>query len=543
MGVRPFLPAFYDFTRHQTTPFIMTVSLLVAAVSLLMNYLLWDETTEDEDEDRPEDEPLLSIKSLNGHALDIALLTPSNEGIVASAGLDRWIRIWNVRPGGAGYVVQDPESDIDPFPVLAMAIDSDSNWLAILSAKDMIALWNIPERRWGPTMKAAVKGRTPAAFFFIDSPTDLINPVVLVRHNGFMTEYHVESSENREIRICRTPLVCVRAYVEKANPLNTASHPRIITSSKSGCVHIATASESGWTSAEIPCDSDKDSAVLSVLPLPALSSFLAIRSRSVELIDTASNRVVHTFDATEQIAPGSLRCFHSARRRPQCGSVGVASLALAYTAVETGECVLRLYAPRHEGDTLCFRDPYAPGSKTCCLLSEAVVSTHSVANPGVWEALPSGHLVGIRRREAVLDSVEIPASASRRRASYQPLSGSGLRRRAGAGAGVGFDRHRQVDEEWEVWSIDARGERTTVPLSGSVDGTSHLLVGSPGPLERVGRRSLAVGLGNVIEMVSVGREKFEGGGDSGSEDGAGAFVGVVAASRRKRSNVGRKRGA
>lgn len=526
MGVRPFLPAFYDFTRHQTIPFIMTVSLLVAALSLLMNYLLWDDTLEDEDENRPEDEPLLSVKSLHGHALDIVLLAASNEGIVASVGLDRWIRIWNVRPGGASYVVRDPESDIDPFPVLAIAIDNDSNWLAILSAKDLIILWNIPERRWGPTIKVAVKGRTPAAFLFGDSPTELINPVILVRHNGFMTEHHVENNEDREIRICRTPLVCVRAYIERAIPPNTASHQRIITSSKSGCVHIASESESGWISEEIPCDSERDSEVISVLPLPVLCSFLAIRSHIVELIDISSHRVVHTFE-TKPIKPDTLRCFHSARRRPQCGSVGLAHFALAYTSIETGECIMQFYQPKHEGDTICFRDPYTPGSKTCCLWTETVEHRYSIKNPGDWEALPSGHLVGIRKCETALQSLET--------SRYYSTSGSELRRRGGLERQPTHSMPKEEYDGWEVWSISARGERTTIQLSGM--GHDHLLVGGLGPLEKVGKRSLAVGLGNVIKTITVGKEKFDG-PDSGSDDGT--FVGMTA-SRRKRTNVSRKR--
>jgi len=150
-GVRPFLPAVYDFARHQSAPFIITVLLIVAGVSLLMNYLLWDEVLGSEDDDRPEDDPLLSVQTLKGgHSLDVVLLTSSKDGVIASVGLDRQIRVWDVRRRALSYV-HDPDSDIDPFPVLAMAIDNDSNWLALLS-KGRVALWNIPSRggvrRW-----------------------------------------------------------------------------------------------------------------------------------------------------------------------------------------------------------------------------------------------------------------------------------------------------------------------------------------------------------------------------------------------------------
>jgi hypothetical protein len=530
MGVRPFLPAFYDFTRHQTTPFLITVLFLVAAVSLLTNYLLWDETPENEDNDRPEDEPLLSVKTLNGHALDVVQLAASTDGIVASVGLDRWIRIWNIRRGGASYVVGDPDSDIDPFPVLAMAIDNDSNWLAILSAKGLVALWNIPERRWGLTKTLAVKGRTPAAFFFGVSQTELIDPVILVRRNGWMMEVHMESNEVKELRICRTPLVCVRAHIEKALPPSTAISPRIITSSKSGCVHIASQLQLGWISVEVPCDSDKDTEILSVLALPVLSSFLAIRSHSVELINASTHRVTHTFE-TQLLKPETLRCFHSARRRPQCGSVGLSYFALAYNSAETGACIMQFYSPKHEGDTICFRDPWTPGSKTCCLWTETVEDKYTIDSPGDWEALNTGHLVGIRKCETPLQSVE---PAMRRL-----TTGSELRRRGGFERQKSHSFHNQDrDDNWEVWSISARGERTTLPLSQpSGKGHEHLLVSGLGPLQKVGKRSIAVGLGNVIKIITVGNERFDS-IDSGSDNEN--FVGMTS-NRRKRSNVRRKR--
>jgi WD40 repeat protein len=136
--VRPYLPAAYDFIRQQSSQFLVAILVIVAAISLLMNYLLWDESPEGEGEDRPDDEPLLSVKSLSqGHSLDVALLAASNEGVIASVGLDRYIRIWDIRKGIFSYIVHDPESDINPFPVLAVTIDSDSNWLALLSSRTM----------------------------------------------------------------------------------------------------------------------------------------------------------------------------------------------------------------------------------------------------------------------------------------------------------------------------------------------------------------------------------------------------------------------
>ncbi|KAH8679614.1 sterol-sensing domain of SREBP cleavage-activation-domain-containing protein [Tricladium varicosporioides] len=526
-GVRPFLPAAYDFVHHQLKSFIAVVLFLVAAVCLLMNYLLWNELSESDPEERPDDEPLLSVKTLSqGHFLDIVLLEASNNGVIATVGLDRFIRIWDVQKRVYGYIVGDQYSGINnPFPVLAMAIDSDSNWLALLSASDELMLWNIPERRWGPIMQVDIKGRAPAGFFFGSDETEFIDPVTIVRHNGIMTEIHPEANETREMRICKSPLVCVRPHFEKRPNIETP--PRIITSSRRGCIHVASQLAEGWVSEglEIP-EPDDDREVKSILPLPALSSFLAVRDHTVDLIDIFTHKVTHSF-STSPMKVDSLRCFHSTRRRPQCGSVGLASLAIAYTCAETGSCILQSYLPQREGDTICFRDPYTPGSKTCCLWRETVEHRYVVENPGKWEVLQVGYVAGVRKREQPKPTggtVTAPAAQNIRRRGLVSKPDHGKK-----------DRH---DDIWEAWSISARGDRSSTPLFSDAEKEDCLLVSGLGPMTRFGKRNVAVALGNVVKVVTVGNDRLD---DTASDDDA-AFVGM-APSRKKKTNVSHRKKA
>ncbi|EPE30138.1 WD40 repeat-like protein [Glarea lozoyensis ATCC 20868] len=532
-GVRPFLPAAYDFARNQFGVLLTVVVFLLAAVSLIMNWLLWDESPDIDDVERPEDDPLLSVKTLShGHFLDIVLMKASNDGVIATAGLDRCIHVWDIRKGTFSYIVHDPDSEIDPFPVLAMAIDSDSNWLAILSAKDKVMLWNIPERRWGPVMDVEMKNRTPAAFLFGYDKSELIDPLLVARHNGVMTELHMEANESKQMRICHSPLVCVRPHFEKPSPQYPHPPPRIVTSSRKGCVHVASQMDEGWVSEglEIPEIPD-DKEIRSIVPLPALSSFLAVREHTVDLVDIFTHKVTHTFP-TKSMAPDSLRCFHSTRRRPQCGSVGLASLALAYTCIETGSCILQSYLPQRDGDTICFRDPWTPGSKTCCLWGETVEKTFEIENPGQWQALQVGYIVGIRTREAAVKVTE---------AMNGHTSIPGLRHRGGLPRAFSkrADIHPVSDDDvWEVWSISAKGEKYSAPLSDDNYGRGHLLVSGLGPIERVGKRTIAVALGNVVKIVTIGNDKFD---DTREEADDAAFVGMASSRKKKAGALARKR--
>lgn len=528
-GVRPFLPAAYDFLQDQFGVFLVTVVIIVAAVSLLMNYLLWDDSPDGEENGRSDDDPLLAVKTLNqGHVLDILFMAASADGIIVSVELGRLIRVWDIRVGIMSYAVHDPDIEIDPFPILGIAIDSDSNWLALLSGQDKVFLWNIPERRWGPSIDVEVRGRRPAAFFFGQDPSELVDPLYLVRYDGLMSELHAEPDKSRKLQICRSTLNLALQLSEKPNTTSPNPPLRILTSSKKGCIHIATEQETGWTTQDIETPhTEDDNKILSILTLPLLGAFLAIRDHSVDLIDVTTHKTTYTFKTTS-IKPGTLRCFHSTRRRPQCGSVGLASLALAYTSLETGECILQSYLPRRDGDTICFRSPSTPGSKTCCLWRETVEHRHVVENPGQWEALPSGYLIGVRKRELV--STTIKSEIGR------PIANTGLRRRGAnlprrhSNSPIAFEE----EDSWEVWSLSARGERSSVPLCGPNE-QDNLLISSLGPMTKVGKRSIAVGLGNVVKVITVGIEKFDG-AESEDDD---VFVGMSAppANRRKKTSL------
>jgi hypothetical protein len=112
-------------------------------------------------------------------------------------------------------VVDGEQSDDAPFPVLAMAIDDHSKWLAILSTYKA-ALWNLKEKTWGPWLSVDLYGQKPEAFFFgsPDPHTD-IPRLVLVRRNGTLTEFVPDAGEGADFGVCRSPLTCVRPLIEK----------------------------------------------------------------------------------------------------------------------------------------------------------------------------------------------------------------------------------------------------------------------------------------------------------------------------------------
>lgn len=214
----------YDFVHHQLTPFFVTIIFAIACVRLLMNYLLWDEIAEAGEGDDYDEEPLVSIKSLeHGHELDIAKMVVAPDGQIISVGLDRKIRVWNLRYEFASYVLDKPRSTIDdPFPILAMAVDEESSRLAILTTYRVL-VWSLAEQQWGPSAAVDLYGQKPEAFFFA-SRKDTARSIVIVRRNGTLTEVWPDVPDTSEHFVCKSPLVNVVPITEKGERLTISNN-------------------------------------------------------------------------------------------------------------------------------------------------------------------------------------------------------------------------------------------------------------------------------------------------------------------------------
>jgi hypothetical protein len=272
---------------------------------------------------------------------------------------------------------------------------------------------------------------------------------------------------------------------------------RIVTASRKGCIHIATQEENEWRSESIDFPVIRDREAYQVVPLHSLGAFLIVRANSVDLVDIEDNAVLHTFE-TEVIQQRSLKCRYSSRRKPRCGSTGVAWLSLAYVSVETLDCVVHQYLPEEDGDSICFRNAGASASSTCCPWTKAREARKHIINPGLWEMLPNGAVVGVRSKST---------SKPPRSGSSSPQEG-GLRRRMYRS---GSEPKLGQEDSWEVWVWSRQGRHNqyeTLPLRLDDELGLGLMITRLGPMVPVGTSSVAVGFGNVIKLITVGHERF-----------------------------------
>jgi hypothetical protein len=305
----------------------------------------------------------------------------------------------------------------------------------------------------------------------------------------------------------------------------------IITASRKGSIYIATQLQDSWASEKL--DSiwpEEQKAVLHIYFIPMLRSFLAIRQDAIDLLDVESRTVINTFSPV-RAHPSSVQCIFSIRRTAQYGPNSLASFSLVYTERESGDCIHQTFSPPRQGEVLCISTKKCTDDQISCSWNEAIVQVHRIENPGKWSTLPVGVVIGVRKRP----SPNLIANGDGYMRSSLPTSNLKRRPRSRMRGQTPF---KPEDEDtWEAWMLSAKGERTTVTLSTEEEGersNGHLLVSNCGPMIRVGQRSIAVGMGNVVKIITVGHDRFNI--EVNSDDIVKAMSG-----RRRKQAAARKR--
>lgn len=212
----PLLPALYDFIHNQLITFIIIDILVMTVLRLLTGYLLFgEESRMDESHDSSEQEPSLCVKTLSGgHTLDIAMLAYSPGGYAISVGLDRLIRLWDLNNDNKCFTISGPDMEMGiKFPVLAVAVDEDSGWLAILSS-DTVTFWGVSTHMRGPIVAVDTYNQKPEAFFLEPDTSSGVPRPVIVWRNGTIVDLDPASGETRESATC-SGLTCARPLLSK----------------------------------------------------------------------------------------------------------------------------------------------------------------------------------------------------------------------------------------------------------------------------------------------------------------------------------------
>ncbi|KAL7817040.1 sterol-sensing domain of SREBP cleavage-activation domain-containing protein [Trichoderma aethiopicum] len=522
------LPAAYDFMRHQFAAFVVVDLVVVALLRLLMSFMLTEDEARVGELHDSSDQSSLSVKTLSGgHTLDIAMLANSPRGYVVSVGLDRVIRLWDLNHRKKSTTIPTSEGGATlKFPVLAVAMDEDSDWLAILSS-DTVVFWNVVTHLQGSAVAVDTHNQKPEAFFLEPSATASsdIPRAVIVWKDGTALDVEPASGEIRQSSIC-SGLTCARPLLSKVG-----KHPRpsvsLIATSRNGDVHIMERNGLQWEEQKLLAGQLAGDDVHQVVPLPHLPYFLASSRTEILLISLDDGTTSWRF-SVEEMRPRSLAC--AVTRYGSCNDppIGLASLTFSYLAVGSGDCVLHTFTPPEDDDAICLQgvddDSLVSG---WCSWEDARERKKHISNPGVWRLLSDGSALGLRRR---------PSAELRRRRRQE--AAPGLRNRMPGAA----SRETGAPSCWELWRVassDWEEADECMPLFPDGQDAGHLVVCDLGPSVRVGPTSVAFAYGNVIKVATLsGHKPFEVGVKEVSRESP-----VNMPTRRRRLGTSAKPGA
>lgn len=541
------------FVRGHAYSAALMVAFLIAGVTLLMNYLLWTGLPEGFGEEEDED-AIFHVETLSAvQALDIVRLTSSPKGHIVSVSLDRTTSIWiRDQNGFRQTTVQTAAMTPKLWPIIASAMDDAGNLLALCGADGVIGLWDLNAARFSSVQTVQLRGQVPVLLTFasIPRPGQDVFSLLLVTPDGYLTQLETRGGIHSTRKLCTSTVLCATLYTSRKGELG------LVFVTLTGEVHIlALDGEQGKTSEVVagldpgPPPGSNPLKIRCIKAVPSLGMIFALRDEEAEMFDFNSRGLIRAL-RIGHARPHSFRVMHSALRQCACGAPAVHSLSVAYTEENTEQLIMQTFTLDDRPTSLiCLGKPSDNNGHGCQNLLSAKDSVHIVDPAGAWEATSALGLVGIRQCDSspTLSSGTSDAEYGRPAPS---VSASALHNRA--------VRHQELKQSgiavtptwpatdnsdidgWQAWALSTSGEFRSRPLGCSLVGKDEellgddqLLVATAGPITRLGKRSVAVGFGNTIKIITLGRETFDG-------TSASADMGMAIHKSKTKRGPGRK---
>ncbi|KAF2866704.1 sterol-sensing domain of SREBP cleavage-activation-domain-containing protein [Massariosphaeria phaeospora] len=557
------------FARNHAFPAALIVVFLIAGVTLLMNYLLWTGLPETTTEHVDDEEATFSVKTLpTSQSLDIFRLASCPKGHLLSISLDRSTSIWIHRRGRGHTHTPLLTTTVQPklWPIVACSMDDSGTLLALCTDTGQIGIWGLATSRFIKFETIELRGQVPNLFSFASkfgTEQDKLS-LIVTTPDGYLTELKVQSGDRVSRRISSVPIVHVVIYT------SIKGDTSLVFVSKTGKVHIISLKEDcDWSSEVVagldpPPQGNNLSKITCVESVPSLGLIFALRPEEADIFDFHSRALIHSFKIGS-VKPHTFRVMHSTRRACTCGAPSVHTFCVAYTELDTDLMVMQTFTLDDTSSSqICLGKPTDNESLKCQGLGRATEAVHSVDPAGVWESTSILSVVGIRKcvqsptpssTTSGVDGNYFPAKTSTLASALKqrpPKKAKPSSLLTTLDAALHSTRRAPASpsdsDSWEAWTLSSAGEFRARPLVDAAEDAEdaevpliddQLFVAAPGPIAKLGQRSVAVGFGNTLKIVTLGKESFDGAAAAGEGGVLDMRVGSYGG-RRGGRGVGRK---
>ncbi|KAF2748135.1 hypothetical protein M011DRAFT_467179 [Sporormia fimetaria CBS 119925] len=563
------------FGHEHAFPAALIVVFLIAGVTLLMNYLLWTGLPDEGVEHEEEHETSLSVKTLPmPQTLDVVALASCPKGHIASVSLDRSTCLWtHARDNGfTRRAMHTATMEPKLWPLVGCTIDESGRLMALIADSGRIGLWSISAGRFVLFPTIALRSQVPVLFTFMSTQNGNEQnklSLVIVSPDGRLTVVGTRTGEHQTKCVTTDQILSATLYTCVKGATS------VVYASKSGEVYILPLFGDEWTPEVVagldpgPPPGSNPYKIRSIHGAPYLGLIFAIRTEEVEVFGFHTRALVHTLKVSP-VKPSTFRVMHSTRRLCSCGAPAVRTLAIAYTTQGVDRMMMHTFTFEGANSLICLGKPGETAVHSCKSLQKATERKHYAEPAGVWEVTNTQSIAGVRRpappctpqSNSSSDSEDdyisaraiVPASALKAKEHQSPDASSCNRpsKQARRESSSSDDDDGTEADTWEAWTLSSTGEFRTRPLLDDNDASldqvhQQLFVASPGPAARVGNKSVALGFGNTVKIISLGKESFfEGRSEplaDRCEDGDLLGMGVGVGSyqwRARKGGAGRK---
>ncbi len=226
------------FAKGHAFPAALLVVLVIAAVTLLTNYLLWSEFAHPPSED----EAKFSVKTLKTpQKLDVVRLSSCSKGHLAAVSLDKSTAIWTISEGmRLVTTLQTHSTKPRLWPIYASALSDTGQVLGFFTEDGQIGLWSMTTSRYLFFPKIDLRGQTPILFSFTTltshSEGERLS-LIIVSPDGYVTELDTRTGIHRTKQVTYNPIIHATLYAPKKGDSN------VVFVTKPGEVHILSLKE------------------------------------------------------------------------------------------------------------------------------------------------------------------------------------------------------------------------------------------------------------------------------------------------------------
>ncbi|PNS16201.1 Sterol regulatory element-binding protein cleavage-activating protein [Sphaceloma murrayae] len=536
------LYALRDVAIRHFYPFALAVVFVVAFVTVLMNFLLWDQRTEALETElaASEDGPLSYSVIETSHTLDIVQVDTDGRGRILTVGLDHQLGLTARDTTCKSYsklTFQTQNSENEQFVkaaerylVNAIRVHPDEGKVAFLCQDGCVLVGDLTNSSL-PSVRAIGTGSDRKVVMFDYASDATSGPgceeLLILSEDGKLEKLRTHQSNISALNLNNEEgrLICA----ELCKVLGSGPRIFVLTELGSICSYISSPESDNWIiaaqamgapSLNIPAPTVHE-AWLHAIPL--VGSVLLCTPEEATLIGVESMDTQLTIPLGFAKRKSVRFLVTEVSKCSRCAATTCASFAVAFVDAINGDLRVHKYGARlKDGETggsankadigeaestsICLSSTVPEG---CLSMKHLHNSEHRLTSPGSWEATESAHIVGLRRTptnpphvssKSTSSSTVISASATKARGAPS-TEDSPLRRRRRISASEYMETR---SNGWEAYSLSMDGELNTIAVKEpGMDSETQLFADDPGPAVKFDYYSVGVAIGNSVIVIQV----------------------------------------